>query len=279
MSESPYLIAGPALISFSGGRTSAFMLHQIIQAHGGTLPDDVVVAFANTGKEREETLRFVHECGSRWGVRIWWVEWCDTPEGVGIAGFNSASRNGEPFEALIAKKRALPNWQARWCTAFLKVKPMHALMRDHLGYETFTEAVGLRADEMWRVAKMIGRNADEGRQCAAPLARAGITASDVAMFWTAQPFGLGLRPGEGNCDLCFMKGRGLKKALIRERPGCADWWLTREIERGATFDRRDSIAALVAEVTLQPSLFDAPDDEHDVECGLLCAPSLPGEAA
>lgn len=65
MGENPYRITGPALISFSGGRTSAFMVWNILQAHGGTLPDDVVVAFANTGKEREETLRFVHECGSR----------------------------------------------------------------------------------------------------------------------------------------------------------------------------------------------------------------------
>jgi hypothetical protein len=52
----PYLITGPALISFSGGRTSAFMLRQILDAHGGTLPDDVVVAFANTGKERWTSL-------------------------------------------------------------------------------------------------------------------------------------------------------------------------------------------------------------------------------
>lgn len=62
--QSPYLIEGPALISFSGGRTSALMLKRIIDAHGGTLPADVFVAFANTGREREETLRFVHECGA-----------------------------------------------------------------------------------------------------------------------------------------------------------------------------------------------------------------------
>ena len=61
----PYLIQGPALISFSGGRTSAYMLKQIIDAHRGKLPDDVHVAFANTGKEREETLRFVNECARR----------------------------------------------------------------------------------------------------------------------------------------------------------------------------------------------------------------------
>lgn len=41
MTHPSYKIQGPALISFSGGRTSGYMLHQIVQAHGGTLPDDV----------------------------------------------------------------------------------------------------------------------------------------------------------------------------------------------------------------------------------------------
>jgi 3'-phosphoadenosine 5'-phosphosulfate sulfotransferase (PAPS reductase)/FAD synthetase len=101
----PYFITGPALISFSGGRTSAFMLWNILQAHCGALPPDVVVAFANTGKEREETLRFVHECETRWGVRIRWLEYRDLSQAYlrkdsGVeqsfeeVGFNSASRRG-----------------------------------------------------------------------------------------------------------------------------------------------------------------------------------------
>jgi 3'-phosphoadenosine 5'-phosphosulfate sulfotransferase (PAPS reductase)/FAD synthetase len=76
----PFLVQGPAVISFSGGRTSAFMLHEILAAHGGALPSDIIVGFANTGKEREETLRFVHECGSRWNVDIHWIEWRNAPE-------------------------------------------------------------------------------------------------------------------------------------------------------------------------------------------------------
>ena len=40
----PYLITGPAVIAFSGGRTSGYMLHEIIAAHGGTLPPDVIEA-------------------------------------------------------------------------------------------------------------------------------------------------------------------------------------------------------------------------------------------
>ena len=56
-----YKIPTPACISFSGGRTSGFMLKQILNTYGGELPDDIKVCFANTGKEMPETLDFVHE--------------------------------------------------------------------------------------------------------------------------------------------------------------------------------------------------------------------------
>jgi 3'-phosphoadenosine 5'-phosphosulfate sulfotransferase (PAPS reductase)/FAD synthetase len=65
----PYKIEGPAVISFSGGRTSAYMLRKVLDAHEGELPPDVFVVFADTGKERPETLDFVRECSKRWGVR------------------------------------------------------------------------------------------------------------------------------------------------------------------------------------------------------------------
>ena len=64
--QSVYKIQGPAIISFSGGRTSGYMLYHILEAYDGKLPDDVVVAFANTGKERSETLDFVNDCSGYW---------------------------------------------------------------------------------------------------------------------------------------------------------------------------------------------------------------------
>jgi 3'-phosphoadenosine 5'-phosphosulfate sulfotransferase (PAPS reductase)/FAD synthetase len=278
MSQNPYLITGPALISFSGGRTSAYMLYQIIQAHGGTLPEDVVVTFANTGKEREETLRFVHECGSRWGVHVVWLEWRDGDPCFAVVGYNSASREGEPFSALIAKKRALPNWQARWCTGFLKVAALHAFMRS-LGHTTFKEVIGLRADEGPRLLKMYARNDTEGRQCVAPFDKANVGVHQVMAFWNDQSFDLALRPYEGNCDNCFLKGKRTLKQLIRDRPASASWWIKEEDGRGVTFDRRNSYRDLAEAVRLQPSIFDATLDDdfsylddHDVECGLLCEP-------
>lgn len=273
----PYLIAGPAMISFSGGRTSAYMLHQVICAHGGELPSDVVVAFANTGKEREETLRFVHECGSQWGVRVHWLEWRDGRPGFEEVGFNSASRDGEPFSALIAKKQRLPNWKERWCTDFMKVRTITAFAQS-IGFEPgqYTEVIGLRHDEGYRILKGIANAEKHGRRCVYPLARAKVRKADVMAFWSAQEFDLGLEPWEGNCDFCFLKGRGIRKRLIRERPSVAAWWAQMEAQQGGFFDRRDLVADLIAEVRRTPELWDEPEDEeYDAECGLVCA----GDAA
>jgi 3'-phosphoadenosine 5'-phosphosulfate sulfotransferase (PAPS reductase)/FAD synthetase len=270
----PYLITGPALISFSGGRTSAFMLHEILRAHDGKLPDDVVVAFANTGKEREETLRFVHECGSRWGVKVHWLEWRRGKPGFEEVGFNSASRDGEPFAELVKAKSYLPNWQARFCTQHLKVEVLNAFAHSlgMVGGE-FVEVIGLRHDEGLRILKGMANAEKSGRRCLYPLSKAKVTKAHVMAFWSAQSFDLGLEAWEGNCDLCFLKGRGLRKRIIRDDPSLADWWAEQERLTGGAFDKRDRYAALVEEVRRSPELFDDTDiEEYDVECGLHCAP-------
>ncbi len=247
------------------------MLWCILDAYGGALPDDILVVFANTGKEREETLRFVYDCESHWGVKVHWVEWRNTTEGFEEVGYNSASRAGEPFKALIAKKGMPPNWQARFCTEFLKVRAMTSFMASR-GFEpgTYRDVIGLRYDEGIRVLKMLARNDQDGRMCVAPLSKARVTETDVLSFWRAQPFDLELEPGEGNCDLCFLKGRGVRKELIRRRPGSAQWWIDAEQSVDGFFDRRDSYSGLLAEVRKSPDLFEALPIEHDAECGLLC---------
>jgi hypothetical protein len=85
----------PTGISFSGGRSSAYMLWRILDANGG-LPEHTRVCFANTGKEAEATLRFVRNCGERWRVPITWIEYRDDPTGWAVVDFATASRKGEP---------------------------------------------------------------------------------------------------------------------------------------------------------------------------------------
>lgn len=274
----PFFIEGPALISFSGGRTSAYMLWRILQAHGGTLPSDVHVAFANTGKEREETLRFVYECGVRWGVRIRWLEWRSRLKSVPVVdrfeevGFNSAARNGEPFEALIRSKKSTPNSVHRWCTEELKVKTIQAFMEAQ-GFSEYANVIGLRADERHRVAKALARGS------VMPLAEAGITNRMVRAFWGEQDFDLGLLPFEGNCDGCFLKARPKLWEIERTAPGTLQWWSDMETGPGkGRFVTEYSYAELIRDVERQPDLFAGGlfdfDPEMDAECGTWC-----GEAA
>lgn len=284
--RNPYLIHGPALISFSGGRTSGYMLKQILEAHGGTLPDDVHVTFANTGKEREETLRFVHECATRWGVKVRWLEWrsrkgeiADRFEEV---GFNSAARNGEPFMALVRDKSYLPNSVMRFCTIELKIRTMGWFMQS-LGYDKWRNVIGLRADEPARVKRSLN-NKDRWTNVT-PLADAGVSNRDVRAFWREQDFDLQLLPFEGNCDGCFLKARPKLMEIERTSPGTLKWWAEAEAEAealgsnpaGQRFRPEYTYAEIIDAVRRQGDLFlGAFDDDPDMdaECGTWC-----GEAA
>ena len=97
---------GRVQISLSGGRTSAYMLHQILEANG-SLPERVQVLFANTGREMPQTIDFVQEMSSRWEVPITWLEYDRTENKVGykVVNHNSCSMKGEPFEKLVYSKR------------------------------------------------------------------------------------------------------------------------------------------------------------------------------
>jgi len=225
-------------LSFSGGRTSAYMLYRAIKSNGGRLPKNTVVCFANTGKEREETLRFVHDVETHWNVPIVWLEYRDDEIGFAIVNFETASRNGEPFDAIINKRQYLPNPVTRFCTVELKIRTMHKYLRT-LGWadgeDGWTQMVGIRADEPRRVAKIRARPSPETSKetMEIPLAEAGVTKGIVGDFWRAQSFDLGLpnnngvTPG-GNCDLCFLKGKNVVFGLIREEPERAVWWAKKE---------------------------------------------------
>jgi 3'-phosphoadenosine 5'-phosphosulfate sulfotransferase (PAPS reductase)/FAD synthetase len=147
MPFNPYFIKEPFCVSFSGGRSSGFMLYQILQAHGGTLPDHGKVIFANTGKEMPETLDFVQACSDHWGVDITWVEYGGQVEDgiqkrgryagkpkyketTRIVDYATASRAGEPYEVLIRERKMPPSWRARFCTSALKVHRIHDIMTD-----------------------------------------------------------------------------------------------------------------------------------------------------
>lgn len=278
----PLQVDGPTVLSFSGGRTSAYMLRKLLMAHGGKLPADCHVVFANTGKEEEATLRFVRDCGELWRVPIMWVEYTAEAPGWRVVDFDSASRKGEPFEALIRARNYLPNPVARFCTVELKILRIADYMRS-LGHDEFEVLVGIRADEPVRVAKVRANpsGGTRGIERRMPLADLGVTRRDVAAFWHRNDWDLGLpnvggTTMHGNCDLCFLKHSAIVMSLIAEKPARAVWWAKQEhsitnpkITSGGTFrSDRPTYAQMLAFAQSQADAFGhaAAGLEDGIEC-------------
>lgn len=228
----PFKIDGPTCISFSGGRTSAYMLWRVLESNGG-LPDDCVAVFANTGKEELATLQFIKDCEVQWGIKIHWVERVFDDLGFKEVTFETASRNGEPFKELILKRNFLPNPVARMCTSELKIRASSKFLvtlpmfegETYSGLENYSW-VGIRRDEERRAAKI----ADKSR---IPLWSAMVTKGIVGDFWRKSSFDLELPNNNGvtmhgNCDLCFLKPTSQILSLIQEKPKRAVWWAKME---------------------------------------------------
>ena len=217
------------------------MLYKIIQAYGGSLPDDIHVVFANTGKEATETLDFVKEVSEKWDIHISWLEHYFGDERpihrTKEVTYETAARNGEPFERLLDQRGYLPNPTSRFCTSELKIKVMQRFMRKTKGYKTWYSVIGLRYDEPRRVASSKKANDYEIWTNTTPIYDAKHTVKDVTEFWNKQNFDLNLtnangKTPAGNCDLCFLKGMDTTMSILKERPEMADWWIKQEQKFG-----------------------------------------------
>jgi len=143
------------IVSFSGGRTSAYMCAFLLeQSHHWR---DVKFVFANTGQEHEETLVFVEKCDKYFGLNLTWVE-AVAHHGERkscthrIVDFNSACRSGAVFEDVIAKY-GIPNKAFPLCTRELKINPMKSWAKS-IGWtaKNSDKAIGIRMDEIDRMA-------------------------------------------------------------------------------------------------------------------------------
>ena len=204
------------------------MLWRVLQSNGG-LPDEAIVCFANTGKEEEATLKFVKDCEDNWECKIHWLEYREN-KSFELVDFDSASRNGEPFETIIRERKMLPNVRSRFCTAELKMRTIRRFVQS-LGWEEWDSMIGIRSDEQRRAARM--KTDYKSETPVMPLHNAGVRKSEVLNFWNKSSFDLELPVinGEtvgGNCDLCFLKSLPKILTLIAHKPERAQWWAKQE---------------------------------------------------
>lgn len=256
------------VISFSGGRTSAFMTVELLK---DAKYKDAHVLFCNTGKENPATLDYVMQVScyiyKQFGKIVTWLEYCPVNK-FKVVYYRSASRMGEPFAALIEKRKFVPNVVTRFCTTELKIRPIKHYLRS-IGIKNWISFVGIRYDEPRRYRKVKAhKDAWENEY---PLVKWKISKPDVLHFWHQMPFDLNLDPVPeiaeimGNCDFCHLKGLFKRMMIARKRPDIPVWWDEQEQLTGATFQKGLSIKQIVAKAN-EAELFTPPQFDTDFEC-------------
>jgi len=215
---------GKLHIAFSGGRTSALMTRMLLENVRDKY-EDIKVVFANTGQEDERTLEFVNRCDKEYKFNTVWVEAnvLDNRKGIGtsfkIVDFETASRKGEPYEAVIAKY-GIPNQTWQICSRELKTNTVRAYLRS-LGWKRkdYHSAIGIRSDEVHRVSARM-----EADRVIYPLIEWWpTTKADVIAFWKRNTFDLILPEHRGNCTWCWKKSKRKLLTLAQESPEIFDF--------------------------------------------------------
>lgn len=217
------------LVSFSGGETSAYMTKWILDNWRG-LYGDILVVFANTGQENEETLEFVKQCDDHFGFGTVWIEAVQfhgerKAPGFRVVNYQTASRDGSPFEDAI-RKYGIPNQKFKDCTRNLKQKPIEAYAIS-IGWDrgSYDLAIGIRADEIDRMSQAAGV-----RRLVYPMISPHpMTKPKINTWWAAQPFRLRLKGYQGNCKWCWKKSLRKHLTIISENPEAYDF--PRRMER------------------------------------------------
>lgn len=212
------------VVSFSFGETSAYMSYLINQNYKQKYKK-IIYIFANTGQENEETLWFGEMCSREFGIDVVWVESVVSPEkGIGIeakvVNYKTASRNGEPFEAVISKE-GIPNMSSPHCSSRLKQKPIEKYLKS-IGIKDYDIAIGIRSDEQHR-AKI------KDNVIYPLLTDFRSDKQDVNAFWEGMRFRLDLEGHEGNCKTCWKKSDKKLWLISIESPERFDFF--REMER------------------------------------------------
>lgn len=154
------------LVLFSGGRTSAYMTYRILKEYADQY--EIIVCFANTGRENPETLDFVRDCDQHFGFNTVWLEAVvhhGKKRGCThrVISYETADREGRVFEEVL-KKYGIPNKNYIHCTRELKENVIHSYMRS-IGWKrgTYQTAIGIRTDELQRKKTTVSRQTGQIR--------------------------------------------------------------------------------------------------------------------
>ncbi len=202
------------VVSFSGGRTSAYLCKVMIDTYGR---DNVDFIYMDTGAEHPKTYEFIKNVNEFFGLELVCLRGnFDSPLGTGatfeVVSVDSIGCDLAPFKS-YARKYGTPTVAGANCTSRMKEETHDKYCNEKYGKKGYETWIGIRADEPRRL-KGVGKRIDLRYM-------AEITDAekpDVLAFWAKQSFDLEIEEHLGNCVFCVKKGANKIALAAREEP-------------------------------------------------------------
>lgn len=220
------------VISFSGGRTSAYLVHLFKE------DPNAHFVFMDTGAEHPATYQFIKDIVKHWNIDLVCLRVVINPVlGIGndykIIGLDELKQDLEPWKEML-KKYGSPYYNTPFCTARMKTEPFEKYCNDIFGKNNFERWIGMRLDEPTRLPIEVlvtlglpihedAKHQKEGFRYLAEICE--FEKDDVLDWWEQQPFDLAITEHLGNCVFCIKKTLNKIALAAKDEPEQAVKWI------------------------------------------------------
>ncbi|HDD9014601.1 TPA: phosphoadenosine phosphosulfate reductase family protein [Escherichia coli] len=201
------------VISFSGGRTSAYMTLEVLKIH-----PDAEVIFMDTGGEHPKTYEFIKNLSSHFNIKITCLR-C-VPPAIKYGKFSYEIISIDDIKCdLVPWRRILEHYGhpyigGAFCTHRMKQLPFEKYCDEHYGKGNYERWLGIRADEPRRLHER------EGFHYLADIS--DFEKQDIIDWWSWQSFDLEIPEHLGNCVFCIKKSNKKLSLAARDEPELYD---------------------------------------------------------
>ena len=206
------------IVSFSGGRTSAYLVHLMEQKRKKE-SIKVEYVFMDTGAEHPKTYEFIKKCVEYFGIELTVLKSVINQKmGEGVY-YKKVSLKDCKFDLSLFKemnkKYSTPCLTSPFSTGRLKTEPMMKYLKDNYG-DDYIQWMGIRIDEKRRL-----KNKPNVKYLAEI---SSMEKQDIIGWWSEMPFDLNIPEWLGNCVFCYKKSTPKLALAIKQEPELARLW-------------------------------------------------------
>ena len=200
------------VVSFSGGRTSAYLVHLMKQMN-----PEAKYIFMDTGAEHPKTYEFVRNVVKNFDIdlvclRVDINQELGKANGYRVVSLDEIGPDLQPWRDMLKKYGTPYNPGGAFCTDRMKLVPFTKYCKEHFGKDYVTW-LGIREDEPRRLKpkdgfRFLSEISDFDKR-------------DVLDWWSEQTFDLGIDEWLGNCVFCIKKAANKVALAAKDEPEMA----------------------------------------------------------